>query len=175
MSDKRELRVVWSAREMDLMFHRVRGPDGSLAQTVLCSNPCHGPSLLNPNDPEALPFTAELERRGYDLTTLKFSIQLRDNHPWIKRDAILYRQDGGMPVKVDWIRWRGRDVRVFLATPDQRRKGEPAFEVPFFTYSDGGMDLAQVERRYQPTPAEPAEWSPDDLPPMFPTTEVPPR
>jgi hypothetical protein len=156
------------------MYHAPRRYDGHLAYGVLGKDPVHGPSILEPNAPAALPFLDELERRGYDITTLRMSVQLRDDHAWIKPHALIYPQAGGKPAMVDWIRWRGAEVTVFFMSPGGRHDGE--IEIPRDAgrmswaggrYSWRCMSLGDVEQLYQPTPAEPPEWSPDDLPPMF--------
>lgn len=170
MTDKkRELRVWWNRHENDLHV-MPGGPDGGMTLTVLCHNPVHGPSMMT-GDPAWPPFIKELERRGYDITTFKLSVQRREEHAWVKRDAILYPQDGrGKPAKVDWIQWRGKQVTVFFALPSKRRPTEPEWEVPFsavFAGEDPHMSLDEVERRYQPAPATPHEWTHNDLPPMF--------
>lgn len=150
-----------------MMFHYPRSPDGHLANSVLTHNPISGPSILNRDAPPEPPFLTELERRGYDITTFRMTVQLRDDHPWIKRHAIIYPKAGGKPAKVDWIRWRGSDVTVFFMKPAQRRDGEPEFRIPFCSIPHG-MTLTEVERLYQFMPAESPDWSPDALPPMFP-------
>lgn len=64
---KKKLRVSWSKREQDLMFHfPTRKCDGALLYHALNTTEVHqGRSLVE-----------ELEARGYDISTLKFSIKL---------------------------------------------------------------------------------------------------
>jgi len=58
--------VKWSKSERDLlMFHDKHSPDGRLLHSAFnCVKVCDERSL-----------TEELDRRGFDLTTLKFSIE----------------------------------------------------------------------------------------------------
>lgn len=62
MKAKDKLRIDWSKREGDLMFHYPLGSGTS----------ADGHFLANKFDKE---FTDSLIRRGYDLTTLRFSIE----------------------------------------------------------------------------------------------------
>ena len=62
MKTKDKFRVNWSKRERDLMIHYPLG-----SQTK-----CDGHWISGVFDKE---FTDELEKRGYDVTTLKFSIE----------------------------------------------------------------------------------------------------
>ena len=52
-----ELFAVWNKKERDILYWSPRKPDGHLAHSHLS------------------PLFEELERRGYDLTTLRFSIK----------------------------------------------------------------------------------------------------
>ena len=73
MSDK--LTVKWSKKEKDLIIHYPSRPDGALAHSAFCSEQ-HHPF----DDTWSKSFVEELKSRGYDITTLKFSIQkLKDN------------------------------------------------------------------------------------------------
>lgn len=56
--DTRPLRAYWSKRESDLVFDYPSRLDGRLLYSVFTKE-----------------FTDELERRGYDVTTLRFSIK----------------------------------------------------------------------------------------------------
>ena len=65
--------VFWNPRENDFTICYPRSSDGHYAHTVFCSEriawrPVEGVVF----DP---PFVKELERRGYDLKTLRFSIE----------------------------------------------------------------------------------------------------
>jgi len=59
------LSVKWSKRERDLIFNldEVKGADGHLLYQCLCLGR------------DGLSLTKELKERGYDLTTLRFSVK----------------------------------------------------------------------------------------------------
>jgi hypothetical protein len=61
MSKREKLRATWSKRERDVMVHYPRSCDGHWLSSVL-----------------NLAFTDELDRRGYDVTTLRFSVARKD-------------------------------------------------------------------------------------------------
>jgi hypothetical protein len=74
-----ELWVNWSKREHDIQAHYPRSCDGNLLLNFFCTERLHysikqigavetGKSLIK-----------ELEERGYDITTLKFSIKKKKN------------------------------------------------------------------------------------------------
>lgn len=66
------LRIRWSKREHDLMFHHDRHrPDGHLMNYFFC--------FLKSGQERT--FVEELEARGFDLTTLKFSILRKPEPP----------------------------------------------------------------------------------------------
>lgn len=76
------LSVRWSDREEDFVIRYPRRPDGHLAYGIFCadrmrSNPGwknrlgESPWDFDPS------FVKELEARGYDLTTLQFSVRLK--------------------------------------------------------------------------------------------------
>ncbi len=73
MSGKRkqpEPRVTWSKRESDLMFHfDKQKADSHLMHAMLCAP---RRNVDGESDPSIVD---ELEARGYDLTTLRFSIR----------------------------------------------------------------------------------------------------
>jgi len=177
-ADPMELRVSWDGKEESLMYHARQRPDGMLVAHTLETVGVYREADARPLSPDTLPLFKALERRGYDMTTLRFSVLCRDDeHAWIRHGRVLYPRDNphhrfDKPLKVDWVRYRGHETTVFFASPQARRDGEP----PLGTwngslYLGGGAPIAEVELRYQPTPAEPPEWTPDNLPPMFP--EVP--
>ena len=77
-----ELKLAWSKRERDLEIawggEGAASWDGHLLHSHFCSRPVHPRNMLDDirNLPfDATTFTQELEKRGYDLKTLKFSIQ----------------------------------------------------------------------------------------------------
>lgn len=86
------LRAQWSKRERDVSFGWPSGPqtkaDGHLLHSVFGVERYPPPSPLNRlPDPSLL---KELERRGYDITTLCFSICKKVGHPrWKTADAAL--------------------------------------------------------------------------------------
>jgi hypothetical protein len=79
-----KLVVFWSKREKDFLFRFPRSADGHYVNSVFCSD---RPRVLytraeredNGGSPVAYDpsFVKELERRGYDTTTLRFSVQRR--------------------------------------------------------------------------------------------------
>lgn len=69
---KRTLHVRWSKRERALLYHYpTRAQDGGML-----SHAFEGQVHLH-----GITLTAELEERGYDVTTLRFSIQLKPPPP----------------------------------------------------------------------------------------------
>lgn len=62
-----DLRCRWSKRERDLLFIFPRKADGSLLAAAFTSVEIHGKTLR-----------AHLEERGYDITTLRFSIKPKE-------------------------------------------------------------------------------------------------
>jgi hypothetical protein len=74
-----KLRYRWSARLRDFLISYPRSADGHLVHAVLgakrmdadYSGPGSTRIVFEPS------FTAELEARGYDLTTLKFEVRLK--------------------------------------------------------------------------------------------------
>lgn len=79
-----KLRGRWSAKEKDWLFSFPRKPDGHLLSGFF-SGYANMPELLK-----------ELEARGYDLTTLKFEIRLKDEEIAAidKRNAEYYNKFG---------------------------------------------------------------------------------
>ena len=70
--DKNKLRVKWSKRENDHVIHYPRKCDGGLVQSALFGQHFHSPLHIGETEPS---LAEELEKRGYDLTTLKFEIK----------------------------------------------------------------------------------------------------
>lgn len=80
-----DLRFSWSKRERDWITHFPRKPDGHLCNSFFSE---HGaPTPVTPGDDRpfvplrpmnAREFFEELDRRGYDLTTLRFSVRRRE-------------------------------------------------------------------------------------------------
>ena len=76
MTNKRRLRVCWGKPEgdrpwsRDLIYHYpTRSADGALLAYAFSGIKVHGDSSL----------VEALEARGFDISTLKFSIQLKDD------------------------------------------------------------------------------------------------
>lgn len=71
--EKKKLTIKWSKREKDLMFNYPSKPDGHLMHNAFSYTPTSsGKSLIE-----------ELTARGYDITTIKFSIERRaDYNPY---------------------------------------------------------------------------------------------
>lgn len=72
MGPKRRLHVKWSKRENALMYYYpTRGSDGAvLSYAFEKTVQLHGSTLVR-----------ELEERGYDITTLRFSVALKPPPP----------------------------------------------------------------------------------------------
>ena len=72
-----ELKVRWSKKEKDILFEYPRRCDGALLHYYMGSDiPIHDFSFEKSYELRKSLFK-ELEDRGYDLTTLKFSIKLK--------------------------------------------------------------------------------------------------
>ncbi len=69
MADKK-LTFKWSKREKDLICHFPDSPDGALVFDSFTSERFRPASKIWSKS-----FVAELKERGYDITTLKFSIK----------------------------------------------------------------------------------------------------
>lgn len=68
-----KLVVFWSKREQDFLIRFPTKPDGHLAHYVFnCEHP-------RPNGEWTPSFVAELERRGYDTKTLRFSVERKES------------------------------------------------------------------------------------------------
>lgn len=63
-----QLKLKWSKKEQDIVIEYPRKCDGNLVHYYLC---CENINYRGGNLPS---FLQELEERGYDLTTIKFSI-----------------------------------------------------------------------------------------------------
>jgi hypothetical protein len=115
-------------------------------------------------------FVAQLKEWGYDITTLKFSIVRPAEHPWIRHDRTIYRQNGkpGHAV-VKFVRCRKNVRRVMLEFYDADGK-KPFIQEGRKAFGDTYHHLLieEVERDWQPTKPLPPDWTPDELPPMFP-------
>ena len=60
LGDGRPLRAYWSKKEWDVMIDTPTGPSGHWLASVFCKE-----------------FLKELDERGYDKTTLRFSVKQR--------------------------------------------------------------------------------------------------
>lgn len=83
MSNK--LEIKWSKKEKDLMIHYPRRCDGVLIAHHICEKVCVfdfiGYAEGKKYPYEEFHFIDELKRRGYDISTLKFSIELLPEPP----------------------------------------------------------------------------------------------
>lgn len=68
-SRKKVLRVSWSKRERDIVFHSPASADGYMMHVLL-----HHTNIVYNRT-----FREELEARGYDITTLKFIIERKSD------------------------------------------------------------------------------------------------
>ena len=67
------LRAYWSKRQGDVLYEFCNKPDGHLLHSFFsCAT---RPSCDADGKPVDVTLLDELERRGYDLTTLKFSVK----------------------------------------------------------------------------------------------------
>lgn len=68
---KKKLRATWSKKEQDIMFHfPTRKCDGAILAHVFSGIKLHeGRTLID-----------ELKARDYDITTLKFSVELKETN-----------------------------------------------------------------------------------------------
>lgn len=67
------LRAFWSKRERDVLYEYCNKPDGHLLHDFFSY--AKVPTSDNEGNPISVTMLEELERRGYDLTTLRFSIK----------------------------------------------------------------------------------------------------
>lgn len=67
---KKKLTLKWSKKEKDLICHYPNSQDGGLIFDAFTGEKYHRLS-----DEWSKSFVKELEERGYDITTLKFSIE----------------------------------------------------------------------------------------------------
>lgn len=86
MAERDKLRVTWSKRERDLMFHHPLGPqtksDAHFLHVRLNTRRFVPSEVRQPGDPFEDPsFFEELKARGYDVKTLRFSIEKDISHP----------------------------------------------------------------------------------------------
>jgi hypothetical protein len=73
--NRNKLVVFWSKREQDFLFRYPRSADGHLAYGAFCGERMRfAPGQTPPFDFDPS-FVKELETRGYDLTTLRFSVE----------------------------------------------------------------------------------------------------
>lgn len=73
-----KLEMKWSKREKDLLIKYPKKCDGSLIHSMV-SSPRHHPLPL-PHGEWDKSILDELKERGYDITTLKFSIKKLDKN-----------------------------------------------------------------------------------------------
>lgn len=74
------LYASWSKRERDLSFHwPAQKPDGHLLYGALCAKQWGPDGEMRPS------LVEELESRGYDITTLRFSVKAKPSAPFMLR------------------------------------------------------------------------------------------
>jgi hypothetical protein len=101
MAERDKLRVTWSKREHDLMFHFPIGPqtkcDAHFLYVHLSTRPFVPREDRKPGDSFERPsFIDELKARGYDVKTLRLSIAKDLSHPrWARSPS----GDGDVAVK----------------------------------------------------------------------------
>ena len=76
---RRGLSARWSKRERDVMHYFTRKSDGHWLHYWWCV--VKDDRLRRPGDPPPTTFMAELEARGFDITTLRFSCELKPESP----------------------------------------------------------------------------------------------
>ena len=78
-----ELKIVWSKKDGDHVIHYPRRCDGSLIQSHICGNNYMWDGIDGKDkgwlNYRTFNLMEELEKRGYDLKTLKFSIKLKQD------------------------------------------------------------------------------------------------
>ena len=81
--NENKLSVIWDKRQKDFVVKYPRRCDGAFAIHHLCNDSL---KWIMPNKEKGYPhnyeienFVKELEARGYDLTTLRFSIELKED------------------------------------------------------------------------------------------------
>ena len=75
---KGTLYAYWSERERDVEFHFPNKPDGHWLHAWF-SDARLGSSLRD--EESSMGFLKQLEARGYDITTLRFSVRKKPDHP----------------------------------------------------------------------------------------------
>jgi hypothetical protein len=74
MSDD-TLSIRWSKKENDFLIEYPNGPDGHLCYGHFCYDRPRPRYRITEEQSFDPPFVEELKRRGYDITTLKFSVK----------------------------------------------------------------------------------------------------
>lgn len=78
--NERKLSIIYHKKQKDFVVYYPRTCDGALAMKHLVGDILRYRIPKDGNDKtnfEAQSFIKELEKRGYDITTLKFSIELK--------------------------------------------------------------------------------------------------
>lgn len=81
--NENKLSVIYDKREQDFVVKYPRRCDGALTIDWLCGNilkwklPTKDSGLRYPYNWEEMNFVKELEKRGYDPKTIRFSIELK--------------------------------------------------------------------------------------------------
>jgi hypothetical protein len=136
-----DLRVFWRKKDRDIVYDGPSSPDRHLMDGMLTARRMHrdgfDPSLQD-----------ELIARGYDITTLKFSVR-RFQHPWIQRGRDIWHRKTGEKRRVHHVRWETGEGFVRML-----RAGEAfgTVEIPRdLRWADGYTPIADIERDYQAT------------------------
>lgn len=145
------LRVTWSRRQRDHVFHYPSSPDGHLTNGVLCSK------RRRSEWPWDQSFMDELVVRGYDVTTFRMRVE-RYRHAWIRPGATLRHRQTGEERHVHHVRWERGVGHVFLVAR-RTDMGAHLEDVTRSVLGDRYLPIADVERDWQCRPGEhPRSW-----------------
>lgn len=140
------LNIYWNNDERSLFVDGgIPRPDQHFAVDVLCHGRWYPPSFIDPKrremgqDPS---FEEEMERRGYDITTLRL-VMVRRQHPWIQPREMIVHKSTGQRRRVHHVKWRGKSQIVVFCVGDDMDK-----------QSSEQMSLDWVERDYMPATPE---------------------
>lgn len=76
-----KLSIIFDKRQKDFVVKYPRGSDGALAINTICGDILKHVMPMEKEPPfnfKVFNFVEELEKRGYDTTTLKFSCELKE-------------------------------------------------------------------------------------------------
>jgi hypothetical protein len=98
------LSAKWSKKEGDIMIHYPSSPDGHLLHNVLAAKHYHPLAKVWDN----LSFREELIARGYDITTLKFSIEK------------IQETKNALCLQCEFAQWEEGEWGICLQSPKER-------------------------------------------------------